>query len=149
MRHYCGFLATLATPLLAAPVSGAGATAGNANIIQWLVSCFLVIGLILLLAWLLKKSRLMPNQAQSQLRVLSVLSLGTREKLLVVKVGSEQLVLGMTPANISLLCKLETPLDEQSLVPPFAAQLAKLMKPGTTSAVEATADSQTGGHHER
>ena len=93
MRHYCGFLATLATPLLAAPVSGAGATAGNANIIQWLVSCFLVIGLILLLAWLLKKSRLMPNQAQSQLRVLSVLSLGTREKLLVVKVGSEQLVL--------------------------------------------------------
>ena len=148
MRHYCVLLATLATPLLAAPVSGAGATAGNANIIQWLVSCFLVIGLILLLAWLLKKSRLMPNQAQSQLRVLSVLSLGTREKLLVVKVGSEQLVLGMTPANISLLCKLETPLDEQSLVPPFAAQLAKLMKPGNT-AVVAAADSETGGNHER
>ena len=138
----------LATPLLAAPVSGAGATAGNANIIQWLVSCFLVIGLILLLAWLLKKSRLMPNQAQSQLRVLSVLSLGTREKLLVVKVGTEQLVLGMTPANISLLCKLETPLNEQSLVPPFAAQLAKLMKPGNP-AVVAAADSETGGNHER
>ena len=148
MRHYCGFLAILATPLLAAPVSGAGATAGNANIIQWLVSCFLVIGLILLLAWLLKKSRLMPNQAQSQLRVLSVLSLGTREKLLVVKVGTEQLVLGMTPANISLLCKLETPLNEQSLVPPFAAQLAKLMKPGNP-AVVAAADSETGGNHER
>ncbi len=138
----------LATPLLAAPVSGAGPTAGNANIIQWLVSCFLVIGLILLLAWLLKKSRLMPNQAQSQLRVLSVLSLGTREKLLVVKVGTEQLVLGMTPANISLLCKLETPLNEQSLVPPFAAQLAKLMKPGNP-AVVAAADSETGGNHER
>jgi len=148
MRHYCGFLATLATPLLAAPVSGAGATVGNANIIQWLVSCFLVIGLILLLAWLLKKSRLMPNQAQSQLRVLSVLSLGTREKLLVVKVGTEQLVLGMTPANISLLCKLETPLNEQSLVPPFAAQLAKLMKPGNP-AVVAAPDSETGGNHER
>ncbi len=138
----------LATPLLAAPVSGAGPTAGNANIIQWLVSCFLVIGLILLLAWLLKKSRLMPNQAQSQLRVLSVLSLGTREKLLVVKVGTEQLVLGMTPANISLLCKLETPLNEQSLVPPFAAQLAKLMKPGNP-AVVAAADNETGGNHER
>lgn len=148
MRHYCWFLATLATPLLAAPVSGAGATAGNANIIQWLVSCFLVIGLILLLAWLLKKSRLMPNQAQSQLRVLSVLSLGTREKLLVVKVGTEQLVLGMTPANISLLCKLDTPLNEQSLVPPFAAQLAKLMK-SSNPAVAAAPDSETGGNHER
>ncbi len=148
MRHYCWFLATLATPLLAAPVSGAGATAGNANIIQWLVSCFLVIGLILLLAWLLKKSRLMPNQAQSQLRVLSVLSLGTREKLLVVKVGTEQLVLGMTPANISLLCKLDTPLNEQSLVPPFAAQLAKLMK-SSSPAVVAAPDSETGGNHER
>lgn len=148
MKLYCWFLATLTTPVFASPVSGAGATAGSANIIQWLLSCFFVIGLILLLAWLLKKSRLMPNLAQSQLRVLSVLPLGTREKLLVVKVGDEQLVLGMTPSNISLLCKLETPLNEQNLTAPFAAQLAKLMKPGVAAAVDATPDAQRGGKHE-
>jgi flagellar protein FliO/FliZ len=117
----------LAMPISAAPVTHVAS--GN-NLGQWLFSCFLVIGLILLLAWLLKKSRLVPNLTQSQLRVLSVLPLGTREKLLVVKVGEQQLLLGMTPANISLLCTLDTPLAEQSLPVPFAAHLGKWMKGG-------------------
>ena len=105
----------------------------NTSLLQWLVSCFLVIGLILALAWLLKKSRLVPAMVQNQLRVISVLPLGNREKLLVVKVGEQQVLLGMTPANINLLCQLDSPLMEPPATVPFAAQLAKLMKPGATA----------------
>ena len=114
------------------PVMAAG-QAPTTDLLQWLVSCFLVIGLILALAWLLKKSRLVPAMAQSQLRVISVLPLGNREKLLVVKVGEQQVLLGMTPANINLLCQLDSPLAEPPATMPFAAQLAKLMKPGATA----------------
>ena len=110
----------------------------STSLLQWLVSCFLVIGLILLLAWLLKKSRLVPALAQNQLRVISALPLGNREKLLVVKVGEQQVLLGMTPTNINLLCQLETPLAEPAATMPFASQLANLMKPG-----QATADAAT------
>jgi flagellar protein FliO/FliZ len=141
------WLGTLLTmSVSAAPVVN---VASDTNLVQWLLSCFLVIGLILLLAWLLKKSRLVPSLTQNQLRVLSVLPLGTREKLLVVKVGEQQLLLGMTPANISLLCTLDTPLAEQSLPVPFAAHLGKWMKggrdvPGTTSSE--VIDARDGGY---
>jgi flagellar protein FliO/FliZ len=141
------WLGTLLTmPVSAAPVVN---VASDTNLVQWLLSCFLVIGLILLLAWLLKKSRLVPSLTQNQLRVLSVLPLGTREKLLVVKVGEQQLLLGMTPANISLLCTLDTPLAEQSLPVPFAAHLGKWMKggrdvPGTASSE--VIDARDGGY---
>ena len=114
------------------PAMAAG-QAPTTDLLQWLVSCFLVIGLILALAWLLKKSRLVPGLAQNQLRVISVLPLGNREKLLVVKVGEQQVLLGMTPANINLLCQLESPLVEPPATVPFAAQLAKLMKQGATA----------------
>ena len=136
MRHFSWVGLLGAWPALAA--STTTNPPPNTGLLQWLVSCFLVIGLILALAWLLKKSRLVPALAQNQLRVISALPLGNREKLLVVKVGEQQVLLGMTPTNINLLCQLETPLAEPAATMPFAAQLAKLMKPG-----QATADAAT------
>ena len=136
MRHFAWVGLLGAWPALAATT--ATNPPPSTSLLQWLVSCFLVIGLILLLAWLLKKSRLVPALAQNQLRVISALPLGNREKLLVVKVGEQQVLLGMTPTNINLLCQLETPLAEPAATMPFAAQLAKLMKPG-----QATADAAT------
>ena len=140
MRHFAWIGLLGAWPALAASTAVTTATnpPPSTSLLQWLVSCFLVIGLILLLAWLLKKSRLVPALAQNQLRVISALPLGNREKLLVVKVGEQQVLLGMTPTNINLLCQLETPLAEPAATMPFAAQLAKLMKPG-----QATADAAT------
>ena len=136
MRHFAWMGLLGAWPVLAATTTANPPP--STSLLQWLVSCFLVIGLILLLAWLLKKSRLVPAMAQNQLRVISALPLGNREKLLVVKVGEQQVLLGMTPTNINLLCQLETPLAEPAATMPFAAQLAKLMKPG-----QATADAAT------
>jgi len=104
----------------------AAGQAPTTDLLQWLVSCFLVIGLILALAWLLKKSRLVPAMAQNQLRVISVLPLGNKEKLLVVKVGEQQLLVGVTPQQVNFLYRLEDPLDEnQPQV--FSQQLGKLM----------------------
>ena len=86
MRHFAWMGLLGAWPALAATTANPPPSTG---LLQWLVSCFLVIGLILLLAWLLKKSRLVPAMAQNQLRVISALPLGNREKLLVVKVGEQ------------------------------------------------------------
>ena len=138
MRHFAWMGLLGAWPALAATTTTTANPPPSTGLLQWLVSCFLVIGLILLLAWLLKKSRLVPAMAQNQLRVISALPLGNREKLLVVKVGEQQVLLGMTPTSINLLCQLETPLAEQAATVPFAAQLAKLMKPGAVKTDAAT-----------
>ncbi len=97
------------TPLLAATPVGPG-------LLQWLLSCGLVIGFILFLGWLLRKSRLIQPMTQGPMRVLSSLPLGTRERLLVVKVGEQQILLGTTPGRISFLCQLDKPIDEQQLI---------------------------------
>ena len=124
MRHFSWVGLLGAWPALAA--STTTNPPPNTGLLQWLVSCFLVIGLILALAWLLKKSRLVPALAQNQLRVISVLPLGNREKLLVVKVGEQQLLIGVTPQQVNFLYRLETPLDE-SQPQAFSQQLGKLM----------------------
>ncbi len=75
----------------------------------------------------MRKSRLIQPMTQGPMRVLSSLPLGTRERLLVVKVGEQQILLGTTPGRISFLCQLDKPIDEQQLPQPFAAQLGKLL----------------------
>lgn len=119
--------AVLWTGLVASPVMAADA-AVTVSLMQWFGSSLLVIVLILALAWMLKKSRLVPDMAPGQLRVISMLPLGNKERLLVVKVGEQQLLLGMTPNQINLLCQLEQPLPENSVTVPFAQQLNRWIR---------------------
>ena len=73
----------------------------------------LVLSLMFALAWLAKRMRLTPGAIGSPgvIRTLAVLSLGNREKLLLVQVGEEQLLLGVTNQKITFLHELKTPID--------------------------------------
>lgn len=85
--------------------------------INWLESLGALAGvlaLIFALAWILKRTRIGgPNFSQS-IRVIATHPLGYKEKILVVKVGEEQLVLGVSSQQITFLCKLENTLSEQT-----------------------------------
>lgn len=81
----------------------------------------LVLGLILGLAWLLKR---LPGTGFRQvegMRVVAQLALGTKERAVVVEVGGRQLLLGVTPGSVSLLQELPEPLP-----PPEAPRLPNL-----------------------
>ena len=61
--------------------------------------------------WALRRAR--PNGAvwgPGDCTVIRSLALGPRERLLVVRVGSKHLVVGVGSAAISLLCELDEPL---------------------------------------
>lgn len=78
---------------------------------SWALSSLLVIGVILVLGWLLRRLRGAAMLGGSrQLKVVSSLALGQRERLVVVQVGEEQWLLGVTAQQISGLGKLEHPL---------------------------------------
>lgn len=71
-----------------------------------------VLLLMFALAWLVRRGRLLPHyQMRDEFKILAVLPLGQRERLILIKVGAEQLLLGATAEQIRLLHKLETPLD--------------------------------------
>ncbi|PSW07589.1 flagellar biosynthetic protein FliO [Photobacterium lipolyticum] len=115
--------AFISQPVLAAPAS-------EINVATTLASLMLVVLLILFLAWLVRRMKLPGIQgADSSLKVLKQLPIGQRERIVLLQVGNEQLLVGVTQHNISLLTKLEEPLplaEQQS--GDFSNHLSKLLK---------------------
>ena len=83
-----------------------------------LSSLSLTIGLIVVLlwgaVWLMRRMR--PGMSSvldtRDCAVVRSLALGPRERLLVVRVGSRHLVVGVGSASVSLLCELDEPLPQ-------------------------------------
>lgn len=101
------------------------------SLIQTLLGLLLVLGCIVLVAWLLKRSNSFHTAASGQLKVIAGLPLGTRERAVLVQVGDKQLLLGVTPQQVSLLHTLDTPIStEQAAQGDFANKLRQLMTQG-------------------
>ncbi len=82
-------------------------------LLKMLLALAVVLGLLWGFAALLKRFQAPSLQAKSGLKLVSTFSLGQREKLVVVQVGEEQLLLGVTSSAISNLHTLPTPLKLQ------------------------------------
>lgn len=52
------------------------------------------------------------HAGSGQLKVVASMMAGTKERVVVIKVGEEQHLLGITSANINHLAKLDQPLQE-------------------------------------
>lgn len=89
-----------------APASGFGGM-----LAQMVLVLLLVLGLLLALAWVLRRAGLVQGAANGHLKVLGAVSVGARERVMLVQVGQEQLVIGVTAAEISLLHLLAEPID--------------------------------------
>jgi flagellar protein FliO/FliZ len=84
-----------------------GKIVSSIDIWQWLLALLLVLGIFLVCAWLLRKSGSLALLNRGQLSIVAGLSLGMREKLVLVKVGDKQLLLGVTAGRIDKLLELE------------------------------------------
>ena len=99
------FLATL-SPALAA--GEAPAFDGGSVMVQLALNLLLVVGMIVLAAWLYRRlGRVQTRAAGGQwMQIRASLPLGLREKLVLVQVGREYLVLGITPQRMECLARL-------------------------------------------
>jgi flagellar protein FliO/FliZ len=122
MRRYWLVMSMASMPIYAA--ADVNPTAG---LLQWLFSSLLVVGLIFVLAWGLKKSRLVPQMGRTDFKVLVTLPVGYKEKLMVVQAGDQQLLLGVTAQQISFLTEINPPLAASTSAPVFAQHLSRWM----------------------
>jgi flagellar protein FliO/FliZ len=106
-----------------------------------LLALFAVLALIIGLAWLLKRLPGSSLRSNEQLRVVSSLALGQRERLLVVQVGQQQLLLGVTAQSITPLHTLADPLPAPATalassphLPAFAQLLRSHLRKDKTDA---------------
>jgi flagellar protein FliO/FliZ len=101
--------------------SAAGAVGGT------VFALLFVLALILALAWLAKRMPSVAGASNPALRIVGSLSLGPRERVVVVDVGGTQLLLGVGAGGTRALHTLETPLPvaERTQSTPFAQLLAQ------------------------
>jgi flagellar biosynthetic protein FliO len=110
--------------------------ASLSQLLQVAGGLLLVVIFIFALAWLLRRAGMVSGVAGSVLRVLGVLSVGQREKLVLVQVGDKQLLVGVTPGSVTTLHVLETPIE----VP-----VGKLAKHALSASGETEADGKLSG----
>ncbi len=120
----------LVVPQLSWAVIGSTKPQWNPLVIgQWLGGVVAVVALILVCLWGLQRLSRWSTPAAGQIRMLGGLSLGGREKLLVVEVGEAQLVLGVSPGRVHTLYVLEG--DKRLSTTPtqgFGEQLKRAIK---------------------
>lgn len=79
-----------------------------------ILSLLMVLALIVICALVLKRFNL-TQQGVSQLKVVTSLSLGAKERVVVIQAGEQQLLLGVTAQQVTLIERLEVPLATQTL----------------------------------
>lgn len=107
------------------PLSG-----GEADYFKLTLTLVFIVGLILACGWLVRRMAGGAGFNHRHIKVLSVMPLGTREKLMLVKAADEYLLLGVTPNGITTLHRYDEPIDisETSMSSPFADRMKGLLK---------------------
>ncbi|MCF2950209.1 flagellar biosynthetic protein FliO [Paraglaciecola aquimarina] len=80
------------------------------SIVSIFLSLLLVIGVVFMLAFVMRRFNV-TQSGTSQLKIVTSMMAGTRERVLVIQVGDEQHLLGVTAHNINHLAKLDKTLD--------------------------------------
>ena len=110
----------------------AGPAAGS--LLQTIFALCLVLGLLACLAWFLKRYGPKAQAGSANLRLVGSLSLGGRERILVVEVGEQWIVVGASPGRVNALATMARqpgaePGAEPGVVQAGAAQAGATLSP--------------------
>lgn len=83
---------------------------GGGDVLSIGVSMFIVIGVIIVLGWAYSRSRFLAGGASDVINVVATRALGPRERLLVVEVADQQLLVGMTQTGVQTLHVFDKPV---------------------------------------
>lgn len=135
-----GLLLTL--PAMAAdkakPVAGlASEPMAAANMLQLTLGLLVVLGLVFVAAAVMRRFNRWQTTAEGRMKIIGGLSVGSRERILLVEVGETQLLIGVTPGRIQALHVLDpplaTPVKASVASGGFAERLQTALKQGKAS----------------
>ncbi len=119
------WLSALSAMLLAVPVLAeeTGKNAGTAasvpaapgaigTFVSLGVGLVIVVALIYGSAWVIRRMNGMTGMNNGAIKVVSVMALGARERIALIEVGGQQILLGITPSTVRTLHVFDEPIVE-------------------------------------
>ena len=103
-------LATLSSFGWAAEAADPAPGIGAGQVFTVLAGLAFVLALVFGCGWLVKRFSGMPSARSGAIKVVSVLPIGSRERLALVEVGGQQLLLGVTAQQITTLHTFDEPV---------------------------------------
>lgn len=105
----------------------------STNFLSWALGLLVVLAIFGLCVWAIKQLQRQQLTSGDRLQIVGGLSLGMRERIVLVQAGKKQLILGVTPSRIDTLHVLEGEdcLNKITFEPAensFAAKLKQVMK---------------------
>ena len=118
-------------PVVQAPPYAPGPSAGS--LLQTIFALCVVLGVLFALAWVMKRYGPKMQAGGAGLRVVGALNLGGRERIMVVEVGQQWIVVGASPGRVNALAtmpKQETEPGPATLHPyaPSATSFSEWLK---------------------
>jgi flagellar protein FliO/FliZ len=99
------------------------------SLTQLTLSLLAVVALILAIGWVMKRFKLGALRSSADSAVLDELKVGPRERIVLVRIGETQVLVGIGAGGIVPLTPLATPIVlKAAAVPAFAERLRDLMK---------------------
>ncbi len=86
----------------------------GSDLLSWLLSTLVVLAVIVILAFAVKKTRIKFGSG-GRMQILSSVSVGPKEKVVELKVGERVLLIGVASGNVSFLCDLTLSTQTQDL----------------------------------
>ena len=102
------------------------------SLTQLTLSLLAIVALILAIGWILKRFKLGAPQGSVDAAVLEELKVGPRERILLVRIGESQVLVGIGAGGIVPLTPLDPPivLKPTAAAPAFADRLRDIMRRG-------------------
>jgi len=100
-------------------------------LVETLLGLLLVLAVIAFLAWLLRKTGQFHTASNSDMHIIASLALGPRERAVLLQVGEQQLLVGVTSQHVQTLHVLDEPVqtnNKQAHPSGFADKLQQILQ---------------------
>lgn len=95
-------------PKLAANVSDPVTTS---SILQVIIGLVIILAIIAIAAYVLRRFANLPGMNSDILKIVASLSMGPRDRIVLIQAGEQQVLIGVSPGRMQTLCELQTPID--------------------------------------
>lgn len=124
-------------PALALAEEAGGGISAAAHLTQMIGGLVIVIIAIVLLGWILRRTQGGLSRGSQTIELVAVRSVGTRERLMLVQVGDEQVLIGVAPSGMRTLHTLREPVSvEEGTTADFSSALRRAVSGRRETGVE-------------